>query len=106
MVTEQANNRRNNVYATHNGETLTLSQWADRFGVAANKLAGPIHRYQLAPDEVVGAIAAAPHRRARWKEYSNVNRGGKKAAYLAWFREYLNELEKEGEWKKHGNCKW
>lgn len=31
--TEQANNRSTNVWATIGGETLTLSQWADRTGI-------------------------------------------------------------------------
>ena len=30
---EQQNNRSNNVHLTYNGETLTLSQWADRIGI-------------------------------------------------------------------------
>lgn len=29
---EQANNRMTNVYVTHLGKTLTLAQWADRYG--------------------------------------------------------------------------
>lgn len=31
---EQANNRRSNKLITHNGETLTVSQWADRAGLS------------------------------------------------------------------------
>lgn len=30
---EQANNRRSNLLFTYNGETLTLKQWAERFGI-------------------------------------------------------------------------
>lgn len=33
---EQQNNRRNNVQITHNGQTKTISQWADDFGVTRN----------------------------------------------------------------------
>jgi hypothetical protein len=32
-VTDQANNRRSNVWFSHNGETLTLAQWARKVGV-------------------------------------------------------------------------
>lgn len=32
-ATTQANNRRNSVYLTHDGTTLTLSQWARRVGI-------------------------------------------------------------------------
>lgn len=35
---EQANNRRSSRYITHDGETLTLSQWADRAGIRLQTL--------------------------------------------------------------------
>jgi hypothetical protein len=36
---EQANNRENNIRITHEGETLTLSQWADKLGLTYKLLA-------------------------------------------------------------------
>lgn len=35
---EQANNTTRNVFVTYGGETLTISQWADRLGMAYSKL--------------------------------------------------------------------
>jgi len=41
---EQANNRRNTRLVTHNGETLSLSQWGRRIGVSSGALAERIAR--------------------------------------------------------------
>ncbi len=41
---EQCNNTRRNVYLTHNGQTKTLTQWADVIGIKANTLFGRIFR--------------------------------------------------------------
>lgn len=35
---EQANNRRTNKFITHNGETLTLQQWADKTGICRSTI--------------------------------------------------------------------
>ena len=35
---EQANNTRNNRYITYNGETKTISQWADVIGIKKGTL--------------------------------------------------------------------
>lgn len=37
---EQANNRENNIRVTYKGETLSLSQWADKLGIGYTVLAG------------------------------------------------------------------
>lgn len=42
--TEQANNKRNNIRITFNGETLTLSQWADKLGWSYSSLANRYKR--------------------------------------------------------------
>jgi hypothetical protein len=41
---EQANNNRHNRWITHNGETLTLSAWAERLGILRSSLHGRIAR--------------------------------------------------------------
>lgn len=41
---EQANNRRSNRYLTHNGVTLTMSQWSDKTGITKTAIASRIHR--------------------------------------------------------------
>lgn len=38
-VYQQANNKRNNIQLTHNGETLTLPQWARKLGLPYSTLA-------------------------------------------------------------------
>jgi hypothetical protein len=37
---QNAQNKRNNRHITHDGETLTLQQWADRTGIARYNIAG------------------------------------------------------------------
>lgn len=44
--TEQQNNRRNNHYITYNGETLTITQWANKLGVNPKLLFARINDYK------------------------------------------------------------
>ncbi len=41
---EQASNRRSNLWLTHDGETLTISEWARRYNIRANTLLDRIKR--------------------------------------------------------------
>ena len=41
---EQANNTRGNTYILHNGEQLTISQWADRVGMNVARFRGAVTR--------------------------------------------------------------
>ena len=43
-VSEQARNRRSNMLITHNGETLTAVEWADRLGVERHVVARRIRK--------------------------------------------------------------
>lgn len=42
--TEQANNRRNNVRITYNGESMTIPQWARKIGISVHTLKTRIRR--------------------------------------------------------------
>jgi hypothetical protein len=42
--TQQARNTRRNRYITHNGETLCVSGWADRFGISSKVLSSRINK--------------------------------------------------------------
>ena len=44
-ATTQHNNTRSNHYVTFNGETLTISQWAARYGINKNTLLSRLTRY-------------------------------------------------------------
>ena len=54
---EQANNRRNSVYITHDGRTQTLTQWAREYGVHPITLAGRLRRGWSVAD----ALGTAPN---------------------------------------------
>jgi len=41
---EQANNRRNTVYLTHNGVTMSLSNWAKETGISLSKVRNRYYR--------------------------------------------------------------
>jgi hypothetical protein len=63
---EQANNRRDNVTASFDGATMTLTQWARKLGVSDAKLFFPVSRYGLHPDAVVAAIISNP--KIKWAD--------------------------------------
>lgn len=44
-ITEQANNRRSNRFITYKNETLTLSQWAKKYGIKYKTLCARINDY-------------------------------------------------------------
>ena len=54
--TQQANNRRSTMYATHNGETMPVPEWARRIGVKPSVLRERLERLSvkdaLAPDSL------------------------------------------------------
>lgn len=45
----QLNNRRNNVHLTHNGETLSLQEWAKRTGIPYSVLYGRLYHRRSVP---------------------------------------------------------
>jgi hypothetical protein len=48
---EQANNKRNNVRILYNGVTMTLPQWADKFGLPISLVRKRICRFGWTPEE-------------------------------------------------------
>jgi hypothetical protein len=44
---EQSNNRRNVIKITHNGRTLTTSQWAREIGISTDAMSGRLKRHGL-----------------------------------------------------------
>lgn len=54
---EQANNRRNNVWITIRGESKTVAQWADHFGLLPNSIYTRLFRGIDGETAVVGLIA-------------------------------------------------
>jgi len=41
---EQANNKRNNRFITHNGQTLTIAEWARQIGIKNGLISSRLHR--------------------------------------------------------------
>jgi hypothetical protein len=60
----QGNNRRNNVLLTHNGITLSISQWAKKLGVRVNQIYGRKRRGWS--DEKILTTPFAPLKKKRW----------------------------------------
>lgn len=52
-ITEQGANKRNNQIITHNGETLTYSQWADKLGVDMRLIWQRIHKLEWDPAKAI-----------------------------------------------------
>lgn len=50
---EQQNNRRNNHYITYNGETLTVTEWANRLGIGQKVLFARLNDYHWNIDEAL-----------------------------------------------------
>lgn len=44
---EQARNRRSNIYITFEGETLTLSDWADRVGITHQAMKKRLRKWSV-----------------------------------------------------------
>jgi hypothetical protein len=51
---EQANNRRSNRIITHNGQSMTVSQWARAVGLKPSVLSARINRYGWSVDRALG----------------------------------------------------
>lgn len=45
----QANNKRTNVFLTHDGETLTISQWAIKLDIKCGTLHARIRKFGVVP---------------------------------------------------------
>lgn len=60
---DQANNRRNNKLLTHNGQTKTISQWADDIGICRKVIAYRV-RAGWAMSDVLSPIVDRTIRRA------------------------------------------
>lgn len=58
----QANNKRTNHYLTHDGQTLTIAEWADRLGVARSTLSRRVNIYRMTPEQ---ALTGSPMRARR-----------------------------------------
>ena len=52
-IEEQSNNKRNNIYIDYNGETKTLSQWANHFDIPVWKLFQRLIRDNLTFEEAI-----------------------------------------------------
>lgn len=50
---EQANNKRSNTFLTHDGRTMTVSQWADMTGISAATISMRITRYNWSVDRAL-----------------------------------------------------
>lgn len=50
---QQANNTRDNVLLTHNGETCTLREWANRTGIRSQTLYARIHVLKWSDSDVI-----------------------------------------------------
>ena len=54
---QQDNNKRTNVFISHQGETLTLSQWSRKTGIHVRTLS---NRYNRAPDRDWDSVRVSP----------------------------------------------
>lgn len=52
----QSNNIRTNVYLTYNGQTKTLSQWADLLGINYHTLYSRIYQYHWSVSEAFASV--------------------------------------------------
>lgn len=50
---EQNNNRRTNVIITHNGKSMTISQWAEELGCSHHKLQNRLNRLKWSEEDVI-----------------------------------------------------
>jgi hypothetical protein len=53
-IKEQANNKTNNVFYTHNGETLTLAQWCERLGLNSQCISSKVHKQNIPLGKALG----------------------------------------------------
>ncbi len=60
LISVQANNKRNNVKITFNGETLTVSQWSRKLGIPNRTLNNRYHRNL--PVEQILFVGKLPHK--------------------------------------------
>lgn len=94
---EQARNRRNNIYATINGETKVLKDWADKLGIAYTTVRYRMKRLGMSAEEALntpaGTIAWAgsgmkgvyhhPSRRKPWQ--ARIHVGGNRYKSLGYY---------------------
>lgn len=52
---EQENNRSNNIYITINGETRTVSQWAEKYGINRHKIYALVYK-GASPEEAIKTL--------------------------------------------------
>jgi hypothetical protein len=52
---EQNNNRRNNKVITYNGESKTLTQWAEKYGINNDLLSQRLSRDNMSFEKAVGS---------------------------------------------------
>jgi hypothetical protein len=76
---EQARNKRNNVYLTHDGETLLLIEWADRLGIDGASLYKRLEKWPLER-----ALSEPPRKQ---RHYGLITHQGRTMSVQAWATE-------------------
>jgi hypothetical protein len=51
---EQSNNRRTNIFVTHDGETLTITQWCTRLGISNGAVRTRMSKNKVTPRQALG----------------------------------------------------
>lgn len=82
-ATEQSNNRRSNARITHDGTTLTISQWATKLGINQHTLRDRLHRYNMPPSRALLRDVGRPSRKPMSRETKAKIGAANRARFLA-----------------------
>lgn len=64
-IKEQANNKRNNILLTHNGETKTIAQWAEEVGLKRRTIRARIDQYGWTIEEALFTPVGQPRNKSQ-----------------------------------------